>query len=1427
MAFALATASFVLPTVRTFAVVVATAAMDTNTNNNPNNYNVPLLLTTDHDKEEDVHFTDEEDDEEEDVIVVATIQGEVMGISRKTGLVLWKHSSSESSSNNNNGNNNNWSKDEWNRLFSPLVSTSSTAKPKLPSNTVAVPSVMDGRVYLTTPSTQEDGVSMRSILKNVPFLQDGRFYVGNRVSTAAAIDQTTGELLRVIHGEEGSSSSSSSSSLKLSLEGRKVVWIGRVDHSVTIYNARTGNVDVTFSSSEILSLSDMIGNYMLSSSEENDEEGNSLDEIFPPIHDAFYSTPLRTSATATATTVRTTTTNTVSSTHHSSTKSATTRLHQQDEDQNPQDNTTPIFLLSTPGGKLAMLHDTGRLVIANNGRSFSSAIVFAVSAKTGASLKVDIVPDAPIATDSVSYLLERFEKQLLLEQQQHYEEGSIIVGALPTSQQLFALPLGRRRSTSTTTTRSGTSVLTSSNRASSSSTSSSIRSSIPNKHLMHETSNLKIGVSQHTTMHSHYATSTAGSSGKALSAKKCTPASLTYPACLIGFRKNLLPWQPSPDNSFLEEMGEYSNNNNNNNNLVEILIGGQTYRFTFQTFFRITTSWIPLFLSMVVYIIFQWLDRKKRLDNRNMTTNNVPRLTKSESSTAATTTYSSSDVILITETNNTGTKSSRFDGTSNHDDVEEGLTDGRPNHPNVIRVSNEILGYGGHGTVVYKGTLDDGRKVAAKRMLKAYNASADREISLLIESDGHPNVVRYFLKEVRGDFVYLALELCDMSLADLIYSIESASSAQRSSTLWYPCIKIALYQIATGVRHLHSLRIVHRDLKPQNILLALRNRNDKDIKEGQMNRLGRLADEEAWKALVYKAFETNQLVPKISDMGLGKQLTGQSSFGVASIIQPSALNTENASLVGPGSVGWMAPEVMALRSRDPPSSFYDQASSSEVPPVNDSSLPSCNKRTSRSVDIFSLGCIFYCTLLPGLHPFGEWYEREANIMKGKPNTRPLEKISAEAYSLINSMLSRDPRARPTAEEICSHPFFWKPSKRLSFLSDFSDRVELQADNLEMNLLVVRVETNAAGVIGLAWDKALDSDFISNVSRFRTYDPSSVRDCLRMIRNKYHHFSELPDSVKDKIGSSLDDLLHYFEGKFPLLLMHCYNLCRDILPQNDPLVVKYGICCRAFVLESLVNQRTKLINGGSEVTSEVEHNSAPATPEMKSADSLDEGPPCADEVEIVDIMPIPETYETTDAFGEGEAASLEKLPFSSCSEENGSFPTLESPEQVSHDAIPLDVVIWEGSSTAKVLNCRGWMRSEEDWRRRTDALLRKRDVNITRCAEDPKFRTRLCNHWDESKGTFCSMRKKNKCIFAHGPVELRVKEGKRCRWGTLVDESGNNNNPFHSGGEDTYGTARSIESMRKEDGQWITDKARTPKAGVKSKRKPKEKAKNNL
>lgn len=138
----------------------------------------------------------------------------------------------------------------------------------------------------------------------------------------------------------------------------------------------------------------------------------------------------------------------------------------------------------------------------------------------------------------------------------------------------------------------------------------------------------------------------------------------------------------------------------------------------------------------------------------------------------------------------------------------------------VIQVYEDtVLGHGGGGTVVYKGKLD-GRLVAVKRMLKTYHASADREISLLIESDGHPNVVRYFLKELRGDFVYLALELCDLSLHDLIGHLRNRleqSSDSESLQRIFQSSKLILSQIIQGVIHLHRLRIVHRDLKPANV----------------------------------------------------------------------------------------------------------------------------------------------------------------------------------------------------------------------------------------------------------------------------------------------------------------------------------------------------------------------------------------------------------------------------------------------------------------------------------------------------------------------------------------------------------------------------------------------------------------------------------
>jgi hypothetical protein len=63
----------------------------------------------------------------------------------------------------------------------------------------------------------------------------------------------------------------------------------------------------------------------------------------------------------------------------------------------------------------------------------------------------------------------------------------------------------------------------------------------------------------------------------------------------------------------------------------------------------------------------------------------------------------------------------------------------------AISVSDVVLGYGSHGTVVLQGTFQ-GRRVAVKRMLADFYNVADHEVKMLQESDLHPNVVRYFFK---------------------------------------------------------------------------------------------------------------------------------------------------------------------------------------------------------------------------------------------------------------------------------------------------------------------------------------------------------------------------------------------------------------------------------------------------------------------------------------------------------------------------------------------------------------------------------------------------------------------------------------------------------------------------------------------------------
>ncbi|CAN3375477.1 hypothetical protein DIURU_002329 [Diutina rugosa] len=420
---------------------------------------------------------------------------------------------------------------------------------------------------------------------------------------------------------------------------------------------------------------------------------------------------------------------------------------------------------------------------------------------------------------------------------------------------------------------------------------------------------------------------------------------------------------------------------------------------------------------------------------------------------------------------------------------------------NNLVISDKILGYGSHGTVVYQGMFEN-RPVAVKRMLLDFYDVASHEVRLLQESDDHENVVRYYCSQTSSSekFLYIALELCMCSLEDIVEKPNKRRAVLSN-------VNLTLFELASGLHHLHQLKIVHRDIKPQNILVS--------------DRKKALPDEPPVRLL-------------ISDFGLCKKLDAdQSSFRAT---------TQHAAS---GTSGWRAPELLLNHdlSEISPDTISSVNSSTALESLEHAdSVPAKGKRLTKAIDIFALGCVYYYILTGGSHPYGDRYMREANIVNGRYDvsrlaiTCPRDRFEAE--DLICSMIHHDFRHRPTTTAILAHPLFWSCDRRLQFLLAVSDRFDLERRDPPSELLQ-QLESHASAVIGTGWHAKFDSAFLDHLGKHRKYLNERLSDLLRAIRNKYHHFADMPVQLQRQMTKP-DKFYNYFLEKFPNLLMEVYG-----------------------------------------------------------------------------------------------------------------------------------------------------------------------------------------------------------------------------------------------------------------------------------------------
>eukprot|EP00884_Botryococcus_braunii_P010147 jgi/Botrbrau1/19133/Bobra.0077s0045.1 len=322
---------------------------------------------------------------------------------------------------------------------------------------------------------------------------------------------------------------------------------------------------------------------------------------------------------------------------------------------------------------------------------------------------------------------------------------------------------------------------------------------------------------------------------------------------------------------------------------------------------------------------------------------------------------------------------------------------------------------------------------------------------------------------------------------------------------------------------------------------------------------------------------------KISDMGLCKRV---------------ALEQSSFDSPGPGgSSGWQAPEQLVNRSGG-------------------------DMRQGKSVDVFSYGLLLFYCLSGGEHAFGKSYERDLRILQARPGLQAVRHMP-EAENLVKCMIHPNGKKRPPMAAVMAHPFWWSPARRLAFLIHLSDRVEPEDREEDKTLLAALEECMEEAVGGRDWSVRLDPKFIDSLGKYRKYNYCSLRDLLRVIRNKHNHFRDMSPDLQAKLGPVPEGYIRYFATRFPRLLLTAYGFALKHCAGDDTLRQYFPPAARSYNFLSDLPSRQEAKAAASRATAAVKE-AAGAQSLKDSRDGMVSDP--AGPLVWASLEPIPETND---------------------------------------------------------------------------------------------------------------------------------------------------------------------------------------------------------